>query len=213
MQQTFTRGRAVFSKDPPVTIGCRPVTLHEILSRHEPTDESEAEDLARIRAFVSLHPQPFDRSIAQGHLTASAMVLTADGQRVLLLFHHKLRRGLQPGGHAETGEAQGETVALREALEETGLPGLTLHPDAPRPLDVDVHDIPARPPDPAHEHLDLRYLVIADPSAAIQPAEGETTKVRWFSWDELPALDLDHGLRRALTKARYWCERARPGTS
>lgn len=183
--------------------------LQQILSRHEPSDESEAEDLARIRAFVELHDQPFDRAIAQGHLTASAMVLTSDGERVLLLFHPKLRRWLQPGGHAEPGETRGEAIALREALEETGLDGLALHAGAPRPLDVDVHDIPARPGEPAHEHLDLRYLVIADPAAAIRPADGETTRVRWFAWDELPALDLDHGLRRALAKARHWCRRGR----
>lgn len=184
--------------------------LQQILSRHEPGDEAEAEDLARIRAFVDRHVQPFDRSIEDGHLTASAMVLTADGERVLLLFHPKLRRWLQPGGHAEPGEVQGEAIALREALEETGLPDLALHAAAPRPLDVDVHDIPARPGEPAHEHLDLRYLVIADPSAAIRPADGETARVRWFGWDELASLDLDHGLRRALTKARYWCGRANP---
>lgn len=186
------------------------MTLPEILSRHEPGDESETEDLARIRAFVDRHPQPFDRGIPEGHLTASALVLAADGQRVLLLFHHKLRRWLQPGGHAEPGEVRGEDVALREALEETGLSGLALHAGAPRPLDVDVHDIPARGDEPAHEHLDLRYLVIADPSAAIRPAEGEAAKVRWFAWDELAPLDLDHGLRRALTKARYWCQRNEP---
>jgi 8-oxo-dGTP pyrophosphatase MutT (NUDIX family) len=183
------------------------VSLEQILSRHEPSDEDEADDLARIRAFVSVHEQPFDRAIAQGHLTASAMVLTRGGERVLLLFHHKLRRWLQPGGHAEPGETLGEAIALREALEETGLSDLALHPEAPRPLDVDVHDIPARGDEPAHEHLDLRYLVTADPSAAIRPADGETAKVRWFTWDELPALDLDHGLRRALTKARFWCSR------
>ena len=183
--------------------------LQKILSRHEPGDEAEANDLARIRAFVQTHPQPFDRGIPQGHLTASAMVLTRDGERVLLLFHEKLRRWLQPGGHAEPGETQGEAIALREALEETGLANLALHPDAPRPLDVDVHDIPARGDEPPHEHLDLRYLVTADDSAALQPAAGETTRVRWFSWDELQALDLDHGLRRALTKARYWCARGR----
>jgi 8-oxo-dGTP pyrophosphatase MutT (NUDIX family) len=185
------------------------VPLRKILSRHEPGDEAEADDLARIRAFVDLHAQPFDRAITQGHLTASAMVLTADGERVLLLFHEKLRRWLQPGGHAEPGETQGEAIALREAQEETGLTGLALHPDAPRPLDVDVHDIPARKGEPAHEHLDLRYLVTADDST-LRPAAGETRRVRWFTWDELPALDLDHGLRRALAKARYWCARRRP---
>src|SRR5262245_6057071 len=99
MQQTFTRGRSVFSKNPPGTLAWRAVPLQKILSRHEPSDEAEADDLARIRAFVALHQQPFDRAIAQGHLTASAVVLTRDGTRVLLLFHEKLRRWLQPGGH------------------------------------------------------------------------------------------------------------------
>lgn len=184
--------------------------LDEILSRHAPGDDAEAADLARIRAFVQLHPRPFDRTIAEGHLTASAVVLTADGARVLLLHHAKLRRWLQPGGHAEAGETTGEPVALREALEETGLSNLALHAGAPRPLDVDVHDIPARKDEPAHEHLDLRYLVVADENEPLRPAEGETRQVRWFLWDELAALDLDHGLRRALAKARFWCQRGQP---
>jgi 8-oxo-dGTP pyrophosphatase MutT (NUDIX family) len=184
-----------------------PLTTDEILSRHAPGDEAEAADLARVRAFVQRHPQPFDRAIAEGHLTGSAVVLTADGSRVLLLHHAKLRRWLQPGGHAEAGETAGEQVALREALEETGLQNLALHPGAPRPLDVDVHDIPARKDEPAHEHLDLRYLVVADAGEPLRPAEGETRQLRWFLWDELQALDLDHGLRRALAKARFWCER------
>lgn len=186
-----------------------PLPIDEILSRHAPGDEAEADDLARIRAFVLRHAQPFDRSIREGHLTGSAVVLTEDGAQVLLLYHQKLRRWLQPGGHAEPGESAGEEVALREALEETGLRGLTLHEGAPRPLDVDVHDIPARKDEPAHEHLDLRYLVVADAHEALRPAEGETRQVRWFRFEELAALDLDHGLRRALAKARFWCERGR----
>src|SRR4029453_12775659 len=126
-------------------------SLDEILSRHQPGDEPEADDLARIRAFVARHDQPFDRLIAEGHLTASALVLTPDGQRVLLLHHAKLRRWLQPGGHAEAGEAQAEAAA-----PGPGRPG-----DPPLPLDVDVHDTPPRGGEPAHEHLDLRYLVVA----------------------------------------------------
>jgi hypothetical protein len=82
---------------------------------------------------------------------------------------------------------------------------LTLHARAPRPLDVDVHDIPARPGEPAHQHLDLRYLVLAPDAAVLTRAEEEASALRWFGWDELGALDLDHGLRRALAKARaFW---------
>lgn len=172
------------------------------LRRLQAADAPEAADLAAILAFALRHPRPFDRAIPEGHLTASALVVSDDGARVLLLHHRKLRRWLQPGGHGDPGETSGEAVALREALEETGLVGLALHPAAPRPLDVDVHDIPARPGEPAHQHLDLRYLVVAPASAALSRCPEETNDLRWFAWPELQTLDLDHGLQRALAKAK-----------
>jgi 8-oxo-dGTP pyrophosphatase MutT (NUDIX family) len=183
--------------------------LAEALARHQPEDAAEAQDLAQIRAFVALHPDPFDRRIVAGHLTGSALVVSAEGTQTLLLHHRKLDRWLQPGGHADPGEDSGEEVALREALEETGLPGLLLHPTAPRPLDVDVHDIPARGAEPAHQHLDLRYLVVAPAGAVFSRSAEETRDMRWVSWDEVATLETegttlgpDAGLIRALGKAR-----------
>jgi 8-oxo-dGTP pyrophosphatase MutT (NUDIX family) len=183
--------------------------LAEQLARHRPADAAEAEDLRRIRDFVARQADPFDRRIAAGHLTGSALVVSAAGTHVLLVHHRKLERWLQPGGHADPGEASGEEVALREAREETGIAGLLLHPRAPRPLDVDVHEIPARDGEPAHEHLDLRYLVVAPETAALVRAATESSDLRWFEWDELAALDLDPGLRRLLRKARALLGRAR----
>jgi 8-oxo-dGTP pyrophosphatase MutT (NUDIX family) len=65
-----------------------------------------------------------------------------------------------------------------------------------------VHDIPARGEEPAHQHLDLRYLVRAPEGARVSPALGELHEIRWVDWDGIAALDPDHGLRRALAKAR-----------
>ena len=127
---------------------------------------------------------------------------SARGDRVLLLHHRKLQRWLQPGGHADPGETAGEPVALREAWEETGIEGLSLHLRAARPFDVDVHAIPAFGSEPAHAHLDLRYLVVAPLADAIARSAAETSDARWFEWDELATLDLDRGLIRALAKAR-----------
>ncbi|HYN03753.1 MAG TPA: NUDIX hydrolase [Vicinamibacteria bacterium] len=177
-------------------------TLAEALRRHAPADAEEARDREQILAFVLRQEHPFDRAITEGHLTGSAITVSADGSRVLLLHHRKLDRWLQPGGHGDPGETTGEEVALREALEESGIRGLTLHPMAEHPLDVDVHDIPARANELAHEHLDLRYLVVAPPDALVSPALAELHEIRWVPWDEVDALSPDHGLRRALAKAR-----------
>ena len=177
-------------------------TLAEELARHLPADALEAAHLRRILDFVGRHSDPFDRGIAEGHITGSAVVVSERGDRVLLLHHRKLQRWLQPGGHADPRETSGEAVALREAHEETGIAGLALHPRAPRPFDVDVHAIPAFGAEPAHAHLDLRYLVVAPAADAIARSAAEASDARWFEWDELAALDLDRGLVRALAKAR-----------
>lgn len=181
------------------------MALVSALARHMPADEAESTDLQRILDFLARHPDPFDRRIAEGHLTGSAFVVSESGARVLLLHHRKLERWLQPGGHADPGEDSGEQVALREAREETGIGALVLHPRAPRPLDVDVHAIPARGGHPAHLHLDLRYLVLAPERAQLTRAETEAAALRWFRWDELASLGLDAGLRRGLAKARDLC--------
>jgi len=172
------------------------------LADHACDDAEERDDLRRIREFVARHENPFDRSITEGHLTGSAIIVAEDDQRVLLLHHLKLARWLQPGGHADPEESLGEEVALLEAREETSITALRLHPDAPRPLDVDVHRIPARGEEPEHEHLDLRYLVIAPADAALRHRPEESHDLRWFGWHELPGLGLDRGLLRALAKAR-----------
>jgi 8-oxo-dGTP pyrophosphatase MutT (NUDIX family) len=176
--------------------------LLESLRTLVPADAAEARDRDRIVEFVLRHPDPFDRSLREGHLTGSAIVVSADGTHTLLLHHRKLNRWLQPGGHGDAGERTGEEVALREAREETGIEGMELHAGGPRPLDVDVHDIPPHGDDPAHQHLDLRYLVTAPPGAALAPQREELHALRWMPWSVVGTLGPDPGLRRALLKAR-----------
>jgi 8-oxo-dGTP pyrophosphatase MutT (NUDIX family) len=101
---------------------------------------------------------PFVRARLEGHFTASAWLVSADGRRVLLMHHAKLLRWLQPGGHAD-GEADLPAVALKEAQEETGLAGLVLEDGAI--FDLDRHWIPDRKDVPGHWHFDVRYVVRA----------------------------------------------------
>jgi len=176
--------------------------LVELLSRHLPTDAKEREDLERMRAFAAELQSPFSRSQARAHFTGSAVVVDPAGERVALLHHAKLRRWLQPGGHAD--EADGglmEATALREAREETGCQ-VKLHPTAPRPLDVDIHTIPARNDEPEHLHLDIRYLIIAEDPQALAHDPNESFGAQWLGWTEALERADEAPLRRLLDKAR-----------
>lgn len=107
--------------------------------------------------FLHSNPHVFDRSHPPGHFTGSAWLVSADGRRVLLTHHRKLRRWLQLGGHAD-GDTDLAQVALREAIEESGLAGLRVDPAI---FDLDRHCIPACGDEPAHWHYDVRYVVRA----------------------------------------------------
>ncbi len=154
----------------------------------EPAVEQHRRTMLR---FARTHADALDRSCVPGHFTGSAMVVDAAAERVLLMLHAKLGRWLQPGGHAD-GDGRLGRVALREAAEETGIDGLIL---IEPPLDLDVHEIPARRGEPAHLHLDVRYLVRA-PVGARPRSNHESLDIGWFSRAELAGLDVDPGLAR-----------------
>jgi len=178
------------------------MTLIELLSTHSPVDDKERADLATMRDFATSLTEPFSRTQWPAHFTGSAVVVAPDGARVCLVLHAKLNRWLQPGGHADAADAGSmEATALREAREETGLE-ISLHPRAPRPLDVDVHVIPARKTEPEHRHLDVRYLAVAEHPDALKHDPTESHGAQWLSWDDALARADEAPLRRLLEKAR-----------
>lgn len=147
---------------------------------------------ARILAFLAAHPDALHRSCALGHLTGSAAVVDPATERLLLLFHSKVRRWLQPGGHAD-GDANLAGVALREAEEETGIGGLAVVRPA---VDLDVHVFHnAAGTEPDHLHLDVRHLVLA-PAGAVAVGNHESEGFAWVRRAELEGYDVDPGTRR-----------------
>lgn len=176
--------------------------LQAALAAHVATDEKERADLSAMRDFAASLAAPFSRGQWPAHFTGSAVVVDPSGERVCLVLHGKLNRWLQPGGHADEADG-GElaNTALREAREETGL-DVALHARAPRPLDVDVHVIPARKAEPEHRHLDVRYLVVAANPDALAHDPDESHGAQWLGWDEALARADEPALTRLLEKAR-----------
>ncbi len=155
----------------------------------------EAETHRRtILDFLADHDDALHRSCRLGHLTGSALVFDPPGEHVILLHHRKLERWLQPGGHCD-GDANLAAVALREAIEETGIDGLVVHPE---PIDLDVHEVDP-PADGPHLHLDVRFLVVA-PDGAEPPGNHESTDIRWVDLANLVDYDLDEGTHRMVRR-------------
>ena len=171
----------------------------EELANYKPATETERESLVRIEELLRRAPDPFTRE-HRDHITGSAVVARPDGSAFLMVYHRRLQRWLQPGGHVESGDESVLAAALREAREETGVAALEIA-NGGRILDLDVHPIPATSKRPAHVHHDLRFLLTTRADATVaEPLEIE--KVAWFSMEEALASGADESLARALRKAR-----------
>lgn len=143
---------------------------------------------------------PFARGRLAGHYTASAWLVDAAGERLLMTHHRKLDRWLQLGGHAD-GDRDLAAVALREAEEESGLVDLVVAPDI---FDLDRHWIPERGDVPGHWHYDVRYVVRATGSEAFAVSDESHA----LAWREIAGLLEDPSIDPSIVRmARKWADR------
>jgi 8-oxo-dGTP pyrophosphatase MutT (NUDIX family) len=181
--------------------------LLELLESYRRVFPGEADVVDRIVALVAAHADCFERTCRPGHITGAAWIVSADRRKCLLTHHRKLDRWLQLGGHAD-GQTQIEEVAFREAREESGISGFDFVPIAGAllPLDLDVHQIPARFDtagnlvEDSHEHHDVRFLLVAHPNQQIA-ASDESHEIGWFTPEEVLQLTSEESVLRMLYKA------------
>jgi 8-oxo-dGTP pyrophosphatase MutT (NUDIX family) len=171
--------------------------LQALLEDHTPADEREAGFKTEMTELLGAQGDCFSRNhFRPGHFTASAFVLSPDGEELLLIYHSKLTRWLQPGGHVDPEDQDVLQAAAREVEEETGLDGLD--PIGAGLFDIDIHEIPARKDDPTHRHFDARILLQArhwDFKAGSDALDG-----KWVPLREVNAVESDESVMRAVSK-------------
>ena len=146
--------------------------------------------------LTALDPGALDRATAPSHLTGSAVVFNYDATETLLLFHTKLQRWLQPGGHAD-GEANLARVALKEAIEESGISDLEIVDPA---VDLDIHNVAPEGAEPVW-HYDVRFVAFA-PEGAVPVSNHESQDIRWVGLDDVDSYELDEGHHRMIAAGK-----------
>jgi 8-oxo-dGTP pyrophosphatase MutT (NUDIX family) len=170
--------------------------LAAALAGYEAHGAAEAGDLDRARALLAAG-DPWPRSTAL-HVTCSAVIVHPPTGRVLLRWHVSQQAWLQVGGHADPGEVDPLAIALREGREETGLADLRPWPDAGI-VHLVVVPVVAFGQEPAHEHLDLRFVLATGAPETARPEHPEAA-LRWLSTVDARALASQPNLRETLDR-------------
>lgn len=156
--------------------------LIQALRAFVPFNEQEERDQAELLRRLTSGEPLLTRDNASAHLTASAWVVNPTRDRVLMAYHKIYDSLAWLGGHAD-GDADLLRVAMREVMEESGLPSVTpvsREIFSVEILTVDGHEKHGRYVS-SHLHLNATYLLQADPDAPIHCKPDENSQVAWFT--------------------------------
>jgi 8-oxo-dGTP pyrophosphatase MutT (NUDIX family) len=143
------------------------------------------------------------------HFCASVWVLTKHApKKVLLVFHQKLDKWQQPGGHIEKFENPIE-AAIRELREETGvdidflLTSIKVLDRAckllPLPDFIVEQKIPKYKNCPSHFHLDMQFIVVIQ-ETKLKFNKKESKNIGWFTKKEALELPLHKDNKEIIKK-------------
>lgn len=156
--------------------------LREQIEAYRPFNEQEERDRKELLAWIDSGLNLWTREQGFAHWTASAWVTDPTRQKILMVYHNIYHSWSWLGGHAD-GDRDLLQVACREVREESGLTEV-------RPLSEQIFSLEILTVDghekrgvyvPSHLHLNVTYLLEADPDAPLHKKEDENSGVAWFT--------------------------------
>lgn len=154
---------------------------------YRPACEQEERDQQLMLQYVELFPETIGtRQCELAHMTASSLIFNKDRGKLLMVYHNIYHSWSWTGGHAD-GEERLLPVAMREAVEETGLKEV-------RPIREEAQSLEILPVwghwkhghyVSSHQHLNLSYLLEADEEEHLQVKEDENSGVAWIPLERL----------------------------
>lgn len=155
--------------------------LLQQLKRYQPSNEQERIDQQSILTFLKLNPDALERTNTIAHMTTSTIVVNPAMDQVVFGFHNIYQSWGWIGGHND-GDSDCLRVALKETTEETGLKQLKFY--SQDMLMLDIIYVPNHLKKGRHVsdhlHLNVTYLIIADPLEKLRHDEHEHQGMKWF---------------------------------
>ncbi len=115
------------------------------------------------------------------HFTASAWVVSPKRDMVLMVYHNIYQSWSWSGGHAD-GEENLLAVAIREVQEETGLSEIRVV--LPKIFSLEILGVNGHRKRgqhiSTHLHLNVTYLLEADPTLPLRAKPDENSAVAWI---------------------------------
>ena len=161
------------------------MSLLKQLKAYAPYNEQEANDKAVMIKLLEKESDIFTRENEEAHFTASSWLVNKEHTKVLMIYHNIYHPWSWTGGHAD-GDMDLLAVAMREAMEETGVKTIT-------PVSKDLFSIEILTVDghikrgkyvPSHLHLNVTYLLEADEAEVLHIKQDENSGVAWFTLEE-----------------------------
>lgn len=152
------------------------------LKNYKPYNEQESKDKEFMLSFINTNKDVLNRSNTVAHFTASSWIVNKNRDKILMIYHNIYDSWSWTGGHAD-GDDDLLEVALKEAMEETGLKKIKAIDDEIYSLEVITVDGHVKRGEyvSSHLHLNLTYLLEADDLDELVIKEDENSDIKWFS--------------------------------
>ena len=158
------------------------MTLLEQLRAYRPWNWQEARDRDEMVRRLASGEALYTRDNPSAHLTASAWVVSPGRDRVLMAHHNLYHSWAWLGGHAD-GDRDLLFTAMREVREESGL--THVRPVSEDIFSLEILGVAGHEKNGAyvssHLHLNVTYLLEADPQEPVRCKPDENSRVGWFT--------------------------------
>lgn len=152
-----------------------------------PGSEQERADREAILEYIDIMgDEILRRSCRMAHMTSSGFIMNRSLTKTLMIHHNIYDAWGWTGGHAD-GDRDLLEVAVKEALEETGIS--QVEPLTREMITLDIIPVPGHVKRGeyvnVHLHLNATYVLIAHEDEEVSVKADENSGVKWIDVEEL----------------------------